>query len=111
MSYSADLKLVTNQRVVTAAGTPESLIETPANVKEARVKLVIIRAHTTNAGNIYVGSSNQVASTSGYTLAPGETVELDVSDEDFDVRLDLTQIWLDSDNNGEGVSYVALREM
>ena len=111
MSYSADLKLVTGQRVVTAAGTPEALIETPANVKEARVKLVIIRAHTGNGGDIYVGANNSVASTTGYILTAGETVELDVSDEEYDVRLDLTQIWIDADNNGEGVSYLALREM
>lgn len=51
-----------------------------------------------NAGNIYVGGSN-VSSANGFVLAAGEeTPPLNVDN--------LTDVYIDADNNGEGISYI-----
>lgn len=56
-----------------------------------------VRADGGNAGNIYVGDSS-VTSSNGFVLGAGESVTLNVTD--------VTDVSIDSDNNGEGVSWV-----
>ena len=63
------------------------------------VKSVTIKALSTNTGLIYVGNSS-VASTNGYQLAAGDTISLDISN--------LNTVNIDSDVNGEGVSYLGV---
>lgn len=91
-----------NQRVVTATGTAERIKE---DTSESLVIAILIRAHKTNTGNIYIGKQG-VASTNGLILAAGEVVVLDVHDFK-DGYIDLQKIWIDSDVNGEGISYIA----
>lgn len=102
-----ELKLVTDQRAVTAAGTPERLNE-ETNKYKALIISITIRANVGNAGDVYVTPLDlkATASTDGYILAPGETLTLDVS-QFLDAYLDLQNIWIDAANNGDAVSYVA----
>lgn len=99
----------TCRRTVTTAGTPE-----PFETGEPQyylAKAITIRAYTGNAGNVYIGGTNRVSSTDySYILAPGETVSLDATILGKDYYLFLTQIWLDVDNDGEGLCFIALQD-
>jgi len=98
------IKFITAQRVVTTATTPEQLKETPETQHNQFISLAI-RAHTGNAGFIYVSMNSQLASAAfGYVLSPGEVMVLDVS-KFFDGYIDISQIWIDSANDGDGLSY------
>ena len=81
------------QKNVTTAGTRVALAST-----QTLVSGVTIKAKIGNTGSIYVGGSG-VTSSNGYILAAGDTVFVEVSD--------LATVYFDSQNNGEGVSYVA----
>jgi len=100
-----EIKLLTAQRAVTAAGTPERIKEAP-EWQESKVIAVTIRANTGNAGFIYVSSSILASAAFGYVLTAGETLTLDVS-KFFDAYLDLSKILIDASVNGDGISYVA----
>lgn len=102
-----ELKIITDQRAVTAAGTPERLNEETSQYR-AKVISVTIRALTGNAGNIYVAgpAERTTTTTDGYILAPGETLTLDVS-KYLDAYIDLQNIWIDAATSGDGVCYVA----
>jgi hypothetical protein len=78
---------------VTTAGTRVALAGTTT------IKSVTIKALITNTGLIYVGSS-AVASTNGFQLSAGDSVSLDISDPSV--------INIDSDVNGEGVTYITV---
>jgi len=80
------------RQTVAAAGTGVQLTTTSTPILG-----VIIKALITNTGDIYVGGAG-VAAASGYPLAPGEFVGLDVDN--------LTDVWIDAAVNGEGVSYI-----
>lgn len=99
------LNFETSQRTVTAAGTPERLFEG----KELRIVYIGIRALLTNAGNIYIGKSptTAVSTATPFILSAGETIDLDINSF-TDCYLDLSDIWIDSDNNGEGVAIIYL---
>ena len=107
MSY--DLDLVSAQSVVAAAGVAEPLITGIPGIM--RTRLLIIKALTTNAGKVYV-SNHTVSNTTGLDLDPGDVLILsvDLSDWDKGDAINLTMIWLDVDNNGEGVIYTYRRE-
>jgi len=78
------------QKDVAAAGTAEVLAaSTPCSS-------VTIKAKHTNTGMIFVGDSS-VDSTNGFVLDAGETISIDLSD--------LALIYLDTNSNGDGVSY------
>ena len=100
----AKLRLTTGQRAVTAAGTPERIVE---GQSKNRVMSVTITALNGNAGNIYVTGPSQVTAitTQGVVLAAGVPLVLDVHDF-LDGYIDLNEIWIDADNNGEGVEFV-----
>ena len=113
MSLTGDLKLKMCRKVVAAAGTEEALV---AGSRSAwRCIAIRIRAYTTNTGNIYVGSQAGLISSTDYSdiLEPGEVWEARVGDYDrkMGAFLNMTEIWLDADVNGDGVSYTALMEM
>lgn len=85
--------LATNQKNVTSAGTAEALQSQDVPAGYA----VVVRAKEGNSGNIYVGNSG-VSSSNGDILNPGGVVELFVDD--------VSDIYIDADNDGEGVSWV-----
>ena len=101
-----EIKLITQQRVVTAAGTPEKIKEALESLQN-KVISITIRAHTGNAGFIYIAYEQSVASAAfGYILTAGEVLTLDVHDI-YDGYLDLSKIWIDAATSGDGISYVA----
>lgn len=109
MSLSSDLKIFSGQKAVTTAGTEEALVT--GRPHEMRVKTVTIRAHKDNTDDAYVGDET-VSSIVGYILAPGETVTLEVDAEEWKqgLSINLSKIILDVAQDGEGVSYIGLRE-
>lgn len=78
---------------VTTAGTQVQLAPTNA------IKTITVRALASNTGLIYVGTST-VSSANGFQLSPQETVSLDIAD--------ISSVWINSQVNGEGVTYVYL---
>lgn len=91
-SESSATTVLMGKVTVTTAGTRVQLSGT-----SKPSKAVVIRALETNTGLVYVGDST-VASTNGHRLSPGESVGLEIAD--------LTNVYLDSAVNGEGISYL-----
>jgi hypothetical protein len=109
MSVSSDIKLKMCRKTVTAAGTPEALVAGSRDVWLC--KAIRIRAYMTNTGNIYIGGDNQVSATDySDILAPGEVWTAKVEDLGKFCYINMTQIWLDADVSGDGISYTALVE-
>lgn len=101
------VEVVTDQRVVTAAGTPEQIYEgIPLEVVE-----INIYAKSTNAGNIYIttNTNRASASTEGDVLPPGKSIQYNVRELGIDAFLDLAQIWIDADTSGDAVTYSAFK--
>jgi hypothetical protein len=92
--------LVALVKTVTLAGTAEALVAT-----ETWVRKLSIKALAANAGVVYVGTST-VSSADGYQLAAG--VELPLTDllPDEGSNFKLDEIYIDSDNNGDGVCFL-----
>ena len=98
MAISESPTTVSSAKTVSAAGTAEAL-----STSSQRVKCVSIIAKRNNTGNVYVGGSD-VASTTNGGLAPGDSLEV-VSQS----WLDLKDIFIDVDTNGEGVDFYAIK--
>lgn len=103
------VKVLTDQRAVTAAGTPEQVYEGPP----LEVPVVNIRAKTGNAGDIYITNNTlrASASTEGDILAPGESIKYSAKELGIDCFLDLSEFWIDAANSGDGISYSAFKEV
>lgn len=88
---------------ISAAGTAERLIASSTITAEA-----VIQAHPDNAGNIFIGGSD-VDSSNGYILEPGDSFSiaslrhLHIGDVEDDPQIDLTDVWIDSAQNNDGV--------
>lgn len=80
-------------QTVAAAGTPVQLTTTSTPILSVAVK-----ALHGNTGMIYVGGPDS----QDCVLDAGEPVSMDVDN--------LTDVWIDADVNGEGVSYLYLVE-
>lgn len=89
-------QFITGQKDVAAAGTPEQLpdVSVPDGFK------VIIMAKQSNTGNIYLGNSVTILSSSQRfdKLEAGDSVPLQVTNTNL--------IWIDSTVNGEGICYI-----
>jgi len=62
-------------------------------------RTIVIRAHETNTGLIFVGNIG-VSAANGYRLNPGESVSLSIA-----LR---STVYIDAAVNGESVSYLAV---
>lgn len=78
------------QKTVTTSGTAEA-------ISSGQFRSIVIKALASNSGNIYVGDSS-VDSSNGFILAANETLSMDFED--------LALIYIDADNNGEGVCFI-----
>jgi len=95
--------------LVSSAGAPTTILTGKALVAShgSRVALsqpascskVTVKALKSNMGFIYVGN-DMVGSSNGYQLWASESIEIDISN--------LSLVYLDSDNDGEGVTFIAL---
>ncbi len=98
-------KLLSGTKVVTTAGTAVHL-ETSGSERAALS--VIIQALYTNEGRIVIGGENVRAKEGthgtpeqrGIGLEKGQYASFDLNDS--------TQIWLDTNKNGDGVAYTVL---
>jgi hypothetical protein len=97
MANSETPVLTSGEKTVTTSGTALALAA--AN----RVKSVVIIAKTGNVGQVYVGGSD-VATTTNDGLDAGETLSIEAVG-----WLDLADIFLDVDTNGEGVDFYAVK--
>ncbi len=97
MAASQTPTIVASEKTVTSAGTAEAL------ASARRVRSVTIVAKTTNTGQVYVGGSD-VGSTTNDGLNPGDELEIPA-----DNWLDLADVYLDVDTNGEGVDFYAVK--
>lgn len=86
-------EMVYGRKNVTTAGTAEILLS-----GSQETSTLTIQALEGNTGNIYVGDS-AVDSTNGFPLSPGGSISLDHNHS-------LDNIYIDSDNNGEGVAFI-----
>jgi hypothetical protein len=77
-------------QTVTTAGTRVQLASSTAIVS------VVVHANVDNQGYVYIGSST-VDATTGHKLTQGDAVSFDIDNLDV--------IYLDSDNDGDGVTY------
>lgn len=95
------LAIVTpEEKTVAAAGTAEQLTSSAIMADN-----VLIQATKDNTGNIFVGDSN-VSSSRGWTLTPGQFISFEGSRRrDGSDALDLSTIWIDAANNGDGVQW------
>ena len=98
MAASNSPTLLTSEKTVAAAGTAEALV-----ASAQRVRSVTIVPKTANTGQVYLGGSD-VASTTNDGLEPGDVITIPA-----DGWLDLKDIFLDVDNNGEGVDFYAVK--
>ena len=89
--------LLISEKTVTAAGTAVALHAAQ------RVKSVTIVAKTSNTGQVYVGGSD-VASTTNDGMAPGDALSIPAEN-----WLDLNDLYVDSDVNGDGVDFWAVK--
>ncbi len=85
------------QKTVAAAGTAEALGSQVINGP------IMVKALLANSNNVYVGNdgAGDVTSANGLELDAGDSVV-------FEFVGDLSEIILDADTNGEGVSWLAL---
>lgn len=86
------------EKDVTAAGTGEMLIGSSTNCR-----VLTIQAKPGNAGNIYVGDTLVSSAAYGFVLTAGESVSLVAQ---MGTKLDISEHYIDSDNNGEGVTFM-----
>src|SRR4030042_1418812 len=109
MSLSNDIEIMSAVKTVAAAGTREPLAIGRPDVM--RVRSVNIRGLSTNGGIVYIGDST-VSSTVGRELLANESITLQVEAEDWKhgSSINLSKIYLDVSVNGEGVSYLVLRD-
>ena len=103
MSLSSNLKVIAEEKLVTTAGVRELLKDSRPN--EVVVYTVTIKALSTNTGKIYIGDET-VASTNGFPLDPRDSVTLNSEK----ANIDLSEIYIDSAVDGEGVRLIYMRE-
>lgn len=95
-------ELRTFQKAVTTAGTQVPLSASVKNVWQVKIK-----ALSTNTGLIYVGDSSVSASV-GFELSKNEYIDLSSIFAKDNFIMDLSEIYIDSSVNGEGVSVAFL---
>ena len=94
-------KVVTGQKVVTTAGTRVQL-----SAYSYLVKSLMIKALKANTGLIYIGD-REVSSSVGGEISPDGIRNLiaEVDAQGRVIPIVLSDIWLDSSVDGEGVSF------
>jgi hypothetical protein len=93
---------------VTTAATAVQLVQTSTGTSGTTPKTVFVQALSTNEEAVVVGDKNVVAKAGthgtpeqrGIELKPTQSLSLDL--------IDVTQIWVDSRKNGDGVAVLVL---
>ena len=79
---------------VTAAGTRVQAAH------KGNVKTAVFKARSDNTGDVYLGGDD-VSSTDGMTLTPGESIQLQLANP-----VSTSQLWADAANNDDQVDFV-----
>ena len=98
MAASETPTLVSGDKTVAAAGTPEAV------GASQRVRSITVVAKDNNTGRVYVGGSD-VASTVNRGLQAGDVL----THMSASGWLDLADVFLDVDVSGEGIDYYAVK--
>ena len=98
MATSEGNVLISGEKTVAAAGIAEALFGS-----EKRVKSVLLRAKAANTNQVYIGGPD-VASATNDGLDASESITLTA-----DAWLDLANIFIDVDTNGEGVDFYGIK--
>jgi len=97
MAISETPNTISFEKTVTAAGTAEAL-------GTGRVASLVIRAKSSNTGQVYWGGSD-VASTTNGGIDPGDSMPIVPAKK----YIDLAGVFIDVDTNGEGVDFWAVK--
>lgn len=100
---------IISQKFLTEESPLDDLVFGQTNVTTAGVRVILlsgsqqtntltIKSDETNTGNIYLGDVT-VTSSNGFIIPPGGSLSIDHNHAD-------DNFYIDSDNNGEGVSYI-----
>lgn len=84
---------------VTTAATRVALVGT-----ETPCKLALIQANAANGGKIFIGDSAVSSTVYGGFLSPTTVYSIGLGSSDNNARFDLSLIYIDTDNSGDGVS-------
>jgi hypothetical protein len=98
MAASNSPTLLASEKTVATAGQAEALFSS-----SQRVRSLTIIAKSGNTGQVYIGGSD-VASTTNDGLASCGALEIPTGN-----WLDLSDIYIDVDVNGEGVDFYAVK--
>ena len=97
MAASESPVIISSEKTVTTAGTAVALSASQ------RVKALTVIAKAGNAGQVYIGGAD-VASTTNDGLDAGDTISFEAVN-----WMDLADIFVDADSNGEGVDFYAVK--
>ncbi len=97
MATSESPVIMAGEKTVATAGTAVAL-----NASQ-RVKAVTIIAKSGNTNRVYLGGADVSSSTNG-GLGAGESISLEAVN-----WMDLADIYVDADTNGEGVDFFAVK--
>ncbi len=98
MANSEGPVFLAGEKTVTTAGAAEPLVAT-----SQRVKSLVVIAKNGNTNQVYLGGAD-VASTTNDGLDAAESVTIEAVG-----WLDLADIYLDVDTNGEGINFYAVK--
>lgn len=104
-SLSNQGRIISGEQTVATAGTAVALLS--GSGYSVLYHSVTIVAKSGNTNQVYVGGSD-VASTTNDGLDAGESITFAIRSADPNL-LDLSDIYIDVDTNGEGVDFYATR--
>lgn len=97
MATSESPVIISGEKTVPTAGTAVALSASQ------RIKALTIVAKSANTGRVYVGGSDVSSSTNG-GLGAGESISFEAVN-----WMELADIYLDTDNNGEGIDFYGVK--
>ena len=99
------MALLSGQITVTTAGTAVQGPSTPAG------KIFALKAHPDNTDTVWFGNddADDVTSSNGFPLNPGEGVTIDIDAIETTPASNLAALWFDADVNGEKICWLKLK--
>lgn len=99
--------MISGNKAVTTSGTEVRLIAQTAEALARCCAELTITGKTANTNKVYVDATSSVSTTVfGVSLEADQSIKFGPFEENV---IDLSNIWLDADTNGEGVTYVGVQ--
>lgn len=83
---------------------PSAATRVALAASETPCKLALIQANPGNGGVIYVGNNLVSSTVYGASLSPTSVYSVGIGSSDNDARFDLSLVYIDTSNSGDGVS-------